>query len=203
MLTGGCAIRLAGDGHVRFALGGGRGHQRARTRDQHARRAGAAAAATPRDATAARSLAMRDWWFLPLLLWEDYLLLDLPVHDLRREPTAADAAGQRSGVRDRGLSCASLRTPGAWTTAGLQACLVLALAVQALSGRPLEGRQRGGGFGAGYAPLMLRDRSTCCGTPSTGAMTRVVLPMTVGVQRAALRRSTRRVLAVHPRQLCT
>jgi hypothetical protein len=115
---------------------------------------------------------------LPLVLWEDYL------YSIYRSTIFAGA--DQLTPPGRGLAVAAaavvrgLRTKGLWTAAGLQACLVLALTAQAcyLVVR-MEVRQPWWRVGAGYLALMLVMNDVLW-DPATGAMTRVVLPMTVG-----------------------
>jgi hypothetical protein len=115
---------------------------------------------------------------LPLVLWEDYL------YSIYRSTIFAGA--DQLTPPGRGLAVAAaavvrgLRTKGLWTAAGLQACLVLALIAQAcyLVVR-MEVRQPWWRVGAGYLALMLVMNDVLW-DPATGAMTRVVLPMTVG-----------------------
>jgi hypothetical protein len=115
---------------------------------------------------------------LPLLLWEDYL------YSIYRSTIFAGA--DQLTPPGRGLAFAlrgvvrAIRAKGPFTAAGLQACLVLGLVVQAcyLILR-MEIRQPWWRIGAGYLVLMLLMNDVLW-VPATGAMTRVVLPMTVG-----------------------
>jgi hypothetical protein len=126
----------------------------------------------------ARILVVCALLVLPLLLWEDYL------YSIYRSTIFAGA--DQLTLPGRGLAFATsgiaraLRAKGPFTAAGLQACLVLALVVQAgyLLVR-MEVRQRWWRIGAGYLALMLVMNDVLW-DPATGAMTRVVLPMTVG-----------------------
>ncbi len=114
---------------------------------------------------------------LPLLIWEDYL------YSIYRSTIFAGT--DQLTPPGRGLVFAAagvtraLRTLGPFSAAGLQACLVLALAVQAcfLAIR-LDVGERWWRVGAGYVLLMLVMNEVLW-APATGAMTRVVLPMTV------------------------
>jgi hypothetical protein len=113
----------------------------------------------------------------PLLLWQDYL------YSIYRSTIFAGA--DQLTPPGRGLAFATARVAramrvGLFAAAGLQACLVLALVVQAcyLLLR-LEVRQPWWRVGAGYLALMLVMNDVLW-DPATGAMTRVVLPMTVG-----------------------
>jgi hypothetical protein len=114
---------------------------------------------------------------LPLLLWEDYL------YSIYRSTIFAGA--DQLTPPGRGLLFAtsgvvrSVRTLGVMSAAGLQGCLVVALVAQAcfLAVR-LQGGDRWWRIGAGYAVLMLVMNDVLW-APSTGAITRVVLPMTV------------------------
>jgi hypothetical protein len=115
---------------------------------------------------------------LPLLVWEDYLYsiyrsTIFAGADQLTAPGSGLAFGLRSVRR-------ALRANGPFTGAGLQACLVLALVVQAvyLASR-IEIRQPWWRIGAGYLVLMLVMNDVLW-DPATGAITRVVLPMTVG-----------------------
>jgi hypothetical protein len=114
---------------------------------------------------------------LPLLLWEDYL------YSIYRSTIFAGA--DQLTPPGRGLAFAiggvvrAVRVKGPLTAAGLQACLVLPLVVQAcyLAVR-MEIRQPWWRIGAGYLVLMLLMNQVLW-EPATGAISRVVLPMTV------------------------
>ncbi len=115
---------------------------------------------------------------LPLLLWMDYL------RAIYR--STIFAGSDQLALPGSGLASAAsglvpaLRMAGLFSGAGLQVCLVLALAVQAcyLAAR-MEWRAPWWRVGAGYVVLMLVMNDVLW-TPATGAITRVVLPMTVG-----------------------
>jgi hypothetical protein len=114
---------------------------------------------------------------LPLLFWEDYL------YSIYRSTIFAGA--DQLTPPGRGLAFAAggivraLRAKGSFTAVGLQACLVLALIVQGcyLAVRA-ETRQPWWRIGAGYLVLMLVMNEVLW-DPATGAISRVVLPMTV------------------------
>lgn len=114
---------------------------------------------------------------LPLVVWEDYL------YSIYRSTIFAGAEGQATapGVALASVLAAAWRHVGLWrllSPAGSDLCVVGSLAVQALflvvCARPREAWWR---VGIGYVVLLLvMDRVLV--TPSTGAITRVMLPMT-------------------------
>ena len=126
----------------------------------------------------ARLLGMGFLVVLPLFLWEDYL------RSIYRSTIAAGADVQltRPGgalVFAIGAIVRSVRSAGLLSAAGLDLCIIAPLVVQvaflAVRPRPKADWWR---VGVGYALLMLvLDRVLL--TPSTGAITRVMLPMTV------------------------
>lgn len=116
---------------------------------------------------------------LPLLIWEDYL------RSIYRSTIAAGAEGQMT-IPGTGLAQTAagvwnaIRAAGLFSPAGLELCIVLPLVIQAcfLASRP-RFRDPWWRLALGYLLLMfLLDRVLW--TPSTGAITRVMLPMTVG-----------------------
>ena len=115
---------------------------------------------------------------LPLLIWEDYL------YSIYRSTIFAGAdqlTPPGSGLAFvMGGVVRALRRQGPFSGAGLQTCLVLALVVQAcyLIAR-IDIRQPWWRIGAGYLGLMLVMNQVLW-DPVTGAVTRVLLPMTVG-----------------------
>ena len=129
-------------------------------------------------ADVARIAVMALLVFLPLLIWEDYL------RSIYRSTIAAGADGQLTSpggalVFALASTGRSLRAQGLFSEAGLELCVIAPLVVQvlflAIRPRPSAGWWR---VGASYAVLMLvLDRVLM--TPSTGAITRVMLPMTV------------------------
>lgn len=114
---------------------------------------------------------------LPILLWEDYL------RSIYRSTIFAGAdqltppgAGLALAVRSLAIA---FRTPGALTADLLQVCIVLSLLVQGgyLVGR-MQVRDPWWRIGAAYVALML-VLNPVLWAPTTGAITRVLLPMTV------------------------
>ncbi len=116
---------------------------------------------------------------LPILMWEDYL------RSIYRSTIFA-ASGDQLTVPATALAATAMRVvstagaQGLFSSAGLQVCLVLAMMVQ---GVYLAFRRRYDEpwwrVAAAYAVLMLLiDRVLW--EPATGAITRVMLPMTVG-----------------------
>ena len=124
-------------------------------------------------------LAMAALVVLPLLVWEDYL------RSIYRSTIAAGADIQttRPGGALIGSAAAiirAVRRDGLFSAAGLDFCIIAPLVVQALflavRPRPASPWWR---VGAGYV-LLLLILDTVLLTPSTGAITRVMLPLTVG-----------------------
>ena len=126
---------------------------------------------------------------LPLLLWEDYL------RSIYRSTIGAGADVQltRPGVELVKMLRAilrSVRETGLFSPAGLELCILLPLVAQAvfLALRPRL-KTEWWRVGIGYVLLLLvLDRVLL--TPSTGAITRVMLPMTVAFN-VLLARETR------------
>ena len=131
---------------------------------------------SPRDW--ARLAGMAIIVILPLLLWEDYL------RSIYRSTIAAGADLQLTApgaalIFTIESIARSVRTSGLFSPAGLEVCVVAPLVVQAvfLAVRPRPG-DRWWRVGAGYVLLLLvLDRVLL--SPSTGAVTRVMLPLTV------------------------
>jgi hypothetical protein len=115
---------------------------------------------------------------LPLLLWEDYL------RSIYRSTIAAGSdptmAPGRALIATAGGVLTLVRASGLFSSAGLQVCIVAPLVVQAIYTvtRPqfLDPWWR---VAAGYVVLML-VLDVVLWAPATGAITRVMLPLTVG-----------------------
>jgi hypothetical protein len=114
---------------------------------------------------------------LPLLVWEDYL------YSIYRSTIFAGAEGQATtpGVALAGALSAAwahVRSAGVLSPAASDACILGSLVVQAVYlAVHLRHREAWWRVGAGYVVLLLiMDRVLV--TPSTGAITRVMLPMT-------------------------
>jgi hypothetical protein len=128
---------------------------------------------------------------LPILIWEDYL------RSIYRSTIFAGAEGQttRPGaamVATVGAIWHQIATRGVLSGAGLSACIVVPLLLQAvyLASRPRIGAPWWR-VAIGYAALMLvLDRVLW--DPATAAITRVLLPMTVGFNVLLLRESSRK-----------
>jgi hypothetical protein len=114
---------------------------------------------------------------LPLLIWQDYL------RSIYRSTIAAGADVQTTPgaalIDSIGAILRSVRGAGLFSSAGLDLCIVAPLVVQAvfLAVRPRTAAAWWR-VGAGYVLLMLILDPVLL-TPSTGAITRVLLPMTV------------------------
>jgi hypothetical protein len=138
----------------------------------------------------ARLAVMGVMAILPLLLWEDYL------RSIYRSTIAAGADVQvtrpgRELLFTIGGIVRSVRTAGLFSAAGLELCIVAPLLVQAVflavRPRPTAAWWR---VGLGYVLLFLiLDRVLL--SPSTGAITRVMLPMTVAFNVLLLTESRR------------
>jgi len=125
---------------------------------------------------------------LPLLLWEDYL------RSIYRSTIFAGAdpimrPGEALMVTAGGV-WKTLRAMGVFSAAGLQLCIVLPLVVEAafIVARP-QPRELWWRVAAGYVVLML-ILDAVLWAPITGAITRVMLPLTVGFN-VLLARETR------------
>jgi hypothetical protein len=114
---------------------------------------------------------------IPLLVWEDYL------YSIYRSTIFAGAEGQATtpGVAFSAAvmtAWAHVRSAGLFSPAGLDLCILGSLLVQAVvlvfRPRPRDAWWR---VGAGYAALLLIMDHVLV-TPSTGAITRVLLPLT-------------------------
>jgi hypothetical protein len=125
---------------------------------------------------------------LPLLLWEDYL------RSIYRSTIFA-GADQMPRPGAGLLATASgawnaIRTMGVFSSAGLQMCIVLPIIVQACSTIVRsQFREPWWRVSVGYVLLML-VLDTVLWLPATGAITRVMLPLTVGFN-VLLARETR------------
>jgi hypothetical protein len=150
---------------------------------------GALAQPLPRDARGlARLLFAGLLVILPLLLWEDYLR-----SIYRSTIFAGTDPVMRPGealIATAGRVWTALRTTGMFSPAGLQLCIVLPLVVQAayIVARP-QPRELWWRVAAGYVVLML-VLNVVLWAPSTGAITRVMLPLTVAFN-VLLARETR------------
>jgi len=133
-----------------------------------------------------RLLAAAVLVLLPILIWEDYL------RSIYRSTILAGAEGQ---IAVPGVVVArtveglwrAVRIEGLWSPRGLEVCVVVPLLVQAafVAVRP-QVRDPWWRVAAGYVLLMMIiDRVLW--TPSTGAITRVMLPLTVGFNALLLR----------------
>jgi len=123
---------------------------------------------------------------LPILIWEDYL------RSIYRSTIMAGADGQ---VAVPGVVVArtvsglwrAVRAEGLWSARGLEVCVIVPLLIQAafVATRP-QVRDPWWRVAAGYVLLMLIiDRVLWA--PSTGAITRVMLPLTVGFNALLMR----------------
>jgi hypothetical protein len=123
---------------------------------------------------------------LPLLIWEDYL------RSIYRSTIFAGGGDQVTMplvalIATAGRVLSTARTAGPFGSAGLELCIVLSIVIQ---GVYLAVRRHYHApwwrVAAGYAVLMLLiDRVLW--DPTTGAITRVMLPMTVGFNILLLR----------------
>jgi hypothetical protein len=115
---------------------------------------------------------------LPLLLWEDYLRSIYRSTIFAGGDQLTMPAVALAGTARRVLH--AVTSTGLWGSAGLQACIVVSMVVQGIY--VAVRRQYADPWwrvAAGYALLMLLiDRVLW--EPSTGAITRVLLPLTVG-----------------------
>ncbi len=127
---------------------------------------------------------------LPILVWEDYL------RSIYRSTIFAGAEGQAT-IPGQAMAFTflrlwnSLREQGVVSGAGLASCVIVPLVVQAayLAARPRV-REPWWRVAVGYAALMLvLDRVLW--DPSTGAITRVMLPMTAGFNVLLLQERSR------------
>ncbi len=174
LLLTACAVKLIEDGHplASAAAVGINGLGR------ETNVLGALAQPIPRNVRAwARLLVTCLVVILPLLLWEDYL---------RSIYRSTIFAGANPALRPfEGLIAAArgawvaVRTAGVLSPAGLQVCIVLPLVVQAgYTVARLEFHDPWWRVAAGYVALML-VMDVVLWAPSTGAITRVLLPLTV------------------------
>jgi hypothetical protein len=166
-------------------VGGRRRCERARPRDQRHRRPSRSRCRTVLRAWG-RLFAAVVIVLLPILIWEDYL------RSIYRSTIMAGADGQ---VAVPGVVVArtvaglwrAVRAEGLWSARGLEACVIVPLLVQAafVATRP-QVRDPWWRVAAGYVVLMLIiDRVLWA--PSTGAITRVMLPLTVGFNALLMR----------------